>query len=154
MPLVRELTFIQLWIYGLPSAIELANALQRCAQRHQEMSHPLPWVELYRQLSVVASDVELISDPNECNFSLYNERKKVLFEQLDLALSARRETYYPAARSAAHNSTDLFSEDMDLFTAIERDEFSGTRAGGGLDWIPYQPSRSVQGLELYSLFQI
>jgi len=105
-----------LWIYGLPSAIVLANALWKRAQLGQEISHPIPRAELYRQLSVLASDVEANADPSEGNFPIYNEQRKLLSEKLDLAFNAYLERSY-------YNPLDLSAGDMGLFTAVAEDYF-------------------------------
>ncbi|QMW25264.1 hypothetical protein G4B84_000509 [Aspergillus flavus NRRL3357] len=115
-----------LWNYSLPSAIVLANALRKCAELGKDMSTPLSWADLYRQLNVLAADLETSSDPTDSNYSLYNERRHSFSKQLDHALNARLERPPLKTRPGASISSNLPMDHMDIFTDIGGDEFTDT----------------------------
>ncbi|GMG03178.1 unnamed protein product [Aspergillus oryzae] len=150
------MTSRQLWNYSLPSAIVLANALRKCAELGKDMSTPLSWADLYRQLNVLAADLETSSDPTDSNYSLYNERRHSFSKQLDHALNARLERPPLKTRPGASISSNLPMDHMDIFTDIGGDEFTDTLIDIGPmdvvfdDWdlLPHRPFNDPEGCRL------
>lgn len=138
------LTCAQLLFYGLPSAMILAAALKRSAELGQKTMRPMPWSELYRQLSALASDLDGIVQSDEGNYPLCKRGSKLLSDTLDQALNARMSTA-PASRSpvstppAAFNNAEDFSGngDMDMMNAFDeimsRTTFDESTLGDSMD---------------------
>lgn len=134
----------------------LANALRKCAELGKDMSTPLSWADLYRQLNVLAADLETSSDPTDSNYSLYNERRHSFSKQLDHALNARLERPPLKTRPGASISSNLPMDHMDIFTDIGGDEFTDTLIDIGPmdvvfdDWdlLPHRPFNDPEGCRL------
>lgn len=113
-----------LWMYGLPSAIMLANIMRQRAELGQDMPRPTSWATLYRQLSVLASELEANADPKDGNFSLYSERSKLLSEQLDRALNARHGRHPSDATLISPTSSEMSIGDIGLMSAVAAEDFA------------------------------
>ncbi|RYP79591.1 hypothetical protein DL769_002901 [Monosporascus sp. CRB-8-3] len=114
--------------FGLPSALVLAVALKSAAELGQKMTYPLPWPELYRQLSGLASDLEAIVRSSDGDNPFFRRGIKFLLDTLDDALNARMsippqlETF-PASMPMPPTSADSPSSNAggnDILTWDER----------------------------------
>ncbi|KAI1114795.1 hypothetical protein F5Y14DRAFT_450652 [Nemania sp. NC0429] len=113
-----------LWMYGLPSAIMLASIMRQRAELGQDMPRPTSWATLYRQLSVLASELEANADPKDGNFPLYSERSRLLSEQLDRALDARHGRRRSDATLISPDSSEISMADIGLMSNMGAEEFA------------------------------
>ncbi|KAI1149643.1 hypothetical protein F4825DRAFT_429741 [Nemania diffusa] len=74
--------------YGLPSATVLATALKKSADLGQ-LASAMPWAELYRQLSALASNVEAVVELGDATSTTAKSQCKFLLKTLDEALNSR-----------------------------------------------------------------
>ncbi|KAI1299760.1 hypothetical protein F5Y03DRAFT_247221 [Xylaria venustula] len=95
--------------YGLPSAIVLAMTLKKNAGLAQGVSST-SWADLYRQLSVLASNLEGIVESNDANSALYKGKHncQFLLKTLDEALEARMN---PPAKPTGAVTTPMATSD-------------------------------------------
>ncbi|KAI0975670.1 hypothetical protein F4678DRAFT_276977 [Xylaria arbuscula] len=98
--------------YGLPSAIVLTMALKKNAGLAQGVSST-SWADLYRQLSVLASNLEGIVESNDANSALYKGKYncQFLLKTLDEALEARMN---PPANPIGTATTPIATIDADF----------------------------------------
>lgn len=122
-----------LWMYGLPSAIMLANIMRQRAELGQDMPRPTSWATLYRQLSVLASELEANADPKDGNFSLYSERSKLLSEQLDRALNARHGRHPSDATLISPTSSEMSIGDIGLMSTMGAEDFADSLTDMAMD---------------------
>ncbi|KAI1433784.1 hypothetical protein GGR50DRAFT_464031 [Xylaria sp. CBS 124048] len=129
----KEMSSI-LWIYGLPSAIVLANAMRQRAELGQDMPRPMAWASLYRQLSVLASELEADADPKDANYAFYSERSRLLSEQLDHALNARHcPTPSEASTLISTSSSEMSIGEIGLVATAGADDFADTLTSIAMD---------------------
>lgn len=102
----------------------LANIMRQRAELGQDMPRPTSWATLYRQLSVLASELEANADPKDGNFSLYSERSKLLSEQLDRALNARHGRHPSDATLISPTSSEMSIGDIGLMSAVAAEDFA------------------------------
>jgi hypothetical protein len=83
------LTSIKLLYYILPSATLLVNALKTSAHLGDKALYPLSWQIVYRQLSALALDLEMIAETLDYHDARIRAGSLILLNTLDEALSAR-----------------------------------------------------------------
>ncbi|KAJ5508767.1 hypothetical protein N7527_010910 [Penicillium freii] len=122
-------TALMLCLYGLPSALILADALANTTEGGQDMSTanisdmlPLSWLELHRQLSVLSAELEAIADSTDSNYGLYSKQKETLTRQLDRALHARLDMSPSKLSQLGETSTAPLSDIDKLIAEMAEDE--------------------------------
>ncbi|KAI3323639.1 hypothetical protein HD806DRAFT_522239 [Xylariaceae sp. AK1471] len=109
-----------LWVYALPGAMVLANAMQQRTKLGLDMPCDMSWTALYRQLSVLVSGLEASTDPRDGIDSVSNcGRIKILSEQLDRALNAQRGRHPLEASMTSSNPTEIEGVDSASLTNAE-----------------------------------
>ncbi len=119
----------QLWTYGLPSALVLADALANSTEGRQDMPAadrsvmlPLSWSELHRQLSVLSAELEALVDSTDINYALYSKQKETLSRQFDRALHARLGVSPSKSPQSGETSTAPLRDIDILIAEIAEDE--------------------------------
>lgn len=92
--------------------------MRQRAELGQDMPRPTSWATLYRQLSVLASELEASADPKDGDFALYSERSKLLSEQLDGALNARYGRHASDVTLISPNSSEISIRDISLMSTM------------------------------------
>jgi hypothetical protein len=94
---------------------------------------PLSWLELHRQLSILAAELESLEDNIDSSYASYSKQREALSRKLDRALHERLEMSPLEPPESGANSTASLSDIDKLIAEMADDESFADVSAGDLE---------------------